>query len=256
MWYRRITEINEIDSPNPPDPAKRLRPCSNKLSFRQTPFKVVVIGPQEPPELSQKRKQGEDDAGLKQFKRVRLLSKKTRIRQVGSVSTPPLKSSGFFDSNSRDYIRRNSSKHPARHGQPYLQSYIHFLAGSTIFQVRSKDANNDNNSDGSMIPSSRRSSEDMLLTASKLSSTMEAKPGEATHEQDGGRGPNACRVWSPENIFPTAPKLSPVGPSFKSREIVWPSEGFKYASFSNAHDFPNHCSRSLPHYSTPFVWTL
>ena len=78
MWYQRITEYTENDSPNPLDRTGSQKLHSSKPSFGQPPFRFVVFGPEEPKATSKKRKQEETEPEITQFKRVRLLSRKRK----------------------------------------------------------------------------------------------------------------------------------------------------------------------------------
>ena len=93
MWYCRITEINEIE----PQPVVRMPTPSTrrtKVQFGQNPFADIKFGPAPPPRISITRadigssKRKLDDSELEDasdpslFKRVRLISKRDRVRRV------------------------------------------------------------------------------------------------------------------------------------------------------------------------------
>jgi hypothetical protein len=87
MWYRRITEYKDIE----PDPVNiPTIPKNSKAVFGQHGFESVVFGPPKPrtgysPSAS-KRKLGETDIedteDVAYFKRVRIISKKERIKHA------------------------------------------------------------------------------------------------------------------------------------------------------------------------------
>jgi hypothetical protein len=83
MWYRRITEIYEVEPP-PPEPLPS--PWKTKVQFGQNPFGRVTS------ELSplKKRKVDEMDAesGLMDFKRIRLISRRKRVKRPPTFPTP------------------------------------------------------------------------------------------------------------------------------------------------------------------------
>ena len=86
MWYRRITEYDYIDPPPPANqiPTRKLR--ETPAVFGSSPFKAIVFGPppsNDPEDLmgTKKRKsENTHDNDIARFKRVRVLSKKTRVR--------------------------------------------------------------------------------------------------------------------------------------------------------------------------------
>ena len=87
MWYRRITEYNYIDPPPPANHIHNRKLREAPAIFGQSPFKAIVFGPPpstDPEDLigSRKRKSehiSEND--IARFKRVRVLSKRTRVRR-------------------------------------------------------------------------------------------------------------------------------------------------------------------------------
>lgn len=88
MWYRRVTEYNDIDAPDPLDLIRVQKSEPLQPSFGQSSFNMVVFGPKESEAASKKRKREEAGSDVTQFKRVRLLSKETRIKQAKPISTP------------------------------------------------------------------------------------------------------------------------------------------------------------------------
>src|SRR5437016_2929588 len=86
MWYRRITEYNDIE----PSPI-RVPPTPQRpdVRFGQSSFKIVPFGPAPPKiriSISSKRKLSESNFeetdDVMSFKRVRVISKKDRIKHV------------------------------------------------------------------------------------------------------------------------------------------------------------------------------
>lgn len=94
MFYRRIIEYNEVDPFKGSSRSQNQKSREAAVTFGQSPFKCVVFGPEEPDAskqntASRKRKHGDShDSDIVLFKRVRILSRKTRIRQVKPGSTP------------------------------------------------------------------------------------------------------------------------------------------------------------------------
>ena len=91
MWYRRITEYNDID-PAPPVSQRPIhKPREEIVVFGQTSFSKVIFGPQLPEHLSASKKRKRDEVpnnDITLFKRVRVLSKKTRVRRIKQISGP------------------------------------------------------------------------------------------------------------------------------------------------------------------------
>ena len=91
MWYRRITQYNDVDPPPPVCqlPLRKYREAV--VMFGQTSFSKVIFGPElrDPLSASKKRKwdDGQND-DIILFKRVRVLSKKTRVRRIKQSSGP------------------------------------------------------------------------------------------------------------------------------------------------------------------------
>lgn len=87
MWYRRITEIMDIDPP-PPSRIHLKRSPAEKVQFGQNAFQGLLFGPIPPskfPPVSAKRKRNavelaEDD--IAHFKRIRLITSKERVRFI------------------------------------------------------------------------------------------------------------------------------------------------------------------------------
>src|SRR5437016_2086144 len=83
MWYRRITEIYEVEPP----PSKPLpSPWKKKVQFGENPFRRVNFQPSP----MKKRKADEMDAenGLADFKRIRLISRRKRVKRPLTFHTP------------------------------------------------------------------------------------------------------------------------------------------------------------------------
>src|ERR1700730_14694771 len=86
MWYRRITEYNDIE----PSPIRATpTPQRPDVRFGQNSFEIVPFGPAPPKIListSSKRKLSESNIeemdDVTSFKRVRVISKKDRIKHV------------------------------------------------------------------------------------------------------------------------------------------------------------------------------
>jgi hypothetical protein len=84
MWYRRVTEIYEVE---PPSSETLPNPWKDKVRFGQSPFGQVTSEP--PP--TKKRKSSEDSVvedSLMEFKRIRLISKRKRIKGPLKPSLP------------------------------------------------------------------------------------------------------------------------------------------------------------------------
>ena len=88
MWFRRITEYNDIDPPSPANQAPLRKPREEVAVFGKTSFSMVVFGPPPPDHLAAFRKRKREDNDITLFKRVRLLSKETRIRKIKHISEP------------------------------------------------------------------------------------------------------------------------------------------------------------------------
>lgn len=107
MWYQRITEYHDVEPSLPPSKIPSQILHSKTPVFGQNPFSTVIFGP-EPPHgsLSSKKRKHEnpDDAEIALFKRVRLLSKKTRVRKrkvkLGPLTRLATNKSGFTDLSS------------------------------------------------------------------------------------------------------------------------------------------------------------
>ena len=91
MWFRRITEYNDIDPSPPASQAPLRKPRQEIAVFGKTSFGMVVFGPQPSDHLAASRKRKREDSQIDDitlFKRVRLLSKKTRIRRFKQTLGP------------------------------------------------------------------------------------------------------------------------------------------------------------------------
>ena len=94
MWYRRIIEYSYVDPPSPANQIQTRKLQEAPAVFGQGPFKAIVFGP--PPSNdhedlmgSGKRKSDQiQDNEIARFKRVRILSKKTRVRKSGPGREP------------------------------------------------------------------------------------------------------------------------------------------------------------------------
>ncbi len=91
MWYWRVTEYNDVD-PSPPMIQMPLRkPREEVIVFGETSFSKILFGPELPEHLSASKKRKREDVqndDITLFKRVRVLSKKTRVRRIKQVSGP------------------------------------------------------------------------------------------------------------------------------------------------------------------------
>ena len=91
MWYRRVTEYNDVD-PTPPSSQMPIRnPREEVVVFGQSSFKKVVFGPELPEHISASKKRKREDVqndDITLFKRVRVLSKKTRVKRIKQISGP------------------------------------------------------------------------------------------------------------------------------------------------------------------------
>ncbi len=91
MWYRRITEYNDVD----PSPLVSLiplrKPREEVVVFGEASFSKIIFGPGIPEHISaskkRKREQVQND-DITLFKRVRVLSKKTRVRRIEQILGP------------------------------------------------------------------------------------------------------------------------------------------------------------------------
>lgn len=86
MWYRRITEFKDVDPPQSMNQSQIRKLRDAPAVFGQSSFKSIVIGPPAPSEdMSDSRKRKLEhvqDDDITRFKRVRVLSKKTRVRRT------------------------------------------------------------------------------------------------------------------------------------------------------------------------------
>jgi Ankyrin repeats (3 copies) len=105
MWYRRITEYNDVEnSPIRVTPT----PSRSDVRFGQNPFEVVPFGP-APPKIristSSKRKLSESNIeetdDVTSFKRVRVISKKDRVKHVPGPFASYITTSGTSILNPR-----------------------------------------------------------------------------------------------------------------------------------------------------------
>ena len=91
MWYRRITEHNDVDLPPPGSQMPIRKPRQEVVVLGQTSSQKVVFVYELPKQISvskeRKRKDVQDDDSIL-FKRVRLISKKTRVRRIKRFSGP------------------------------------------------------------------------------------------------------------------------------------------------------------------------
>ena len=91
MWYRRMTEYNDIDPPPPVSQMPMRKPWEGVVVFGQTSFSKVIFGPELPEHISASKKRKREDVqydDITLFKRVRVLSKKTRVRRIKQISGP------------------------------------------------------------------------------------------------------------------------------------------------------------------------
>ena len=88
MWYRRITEYNDVD---PSPPVSQTSPRETHVVFGQPSFGSIMFGPALPAHLSASKKRKRENVphdDITLFKRVRVLSKKTRFRRINQISGP------------------------------------------------------------------------------------------------------------------------------------------------------------------------
>ncbi|CAD6575091.1 MAG: hypothetical protein ASARMPRED_007053 [Alectoria sarmentosa] len=88
MWYRRITEYNDVD---PSPPVSQTSPRETHVVFGQPSFGSIMFGPALPAHLSASKKRKRENVphdDITLFKRVRVLSKKTRFRSINQISGP------------------------------------------------------------------------------------------------------------------------------------------------------------------------
>lgn len=91
MWYRRITEYNDVDPPPPKSRMPLRKPQEEIVVFGQTSFSKLIFGPELPEHLAASKKRKREDVqddDITLFKRVRVLSKKTRVRRIKQISGP------------------------------------------------------------------------------------------------------------------------------------------------------------------------
>ena len=89
MWYRRIIESND-DDPPPSVTQVPLREFQEEVAVSgQTSISKVIHGPEFPRNLSASKKRKREDIqndDITRFKRVRVLSKKKRVRRMKHIS--------------------------------------------------------------------------------------------------------------------------------------------------------------------------
>lgn len=89
MWYRRIIEYNDVDPSTSVQKAIARKLREERAVFGRSAFGSVFRGPALPAQLSEKRKRESfQDADIKSFKRVRVLSKMTRFRKIEHLPRP------------------------------------------------------------------------------------------------------------------------------------------------------------------------
>ena len=116
VLYRRITEYDDSEPSQRLDQIPSQRFMVSKLKFGQSPFPHIAFGPALPEEPDsgarcRKRKAGNiDDNDISLFKRVRMVSRKKRVRKPPSRTSPFTTyagSRGSFNPTGRDVVNEH-----------------------------------------------------------------------------------------------------------------------------------------------------